>query len=142
MLERQRHHDRVELALLHFLGELLGQRFTHLQPQLRILRLQHWQHTRQYIGRKRRNDAEPQRSRQQPAAVAREIAEILHVVENFRGAFSDFDTGFRQGDFTRAALQQVDLQFALEFANLHRERRLADGTAFRRPAEMAVTHEG
>jgi len=81
-------------------------RLTHLQPRLRILRLQTRQQPRQDVRRQSRDDAELKRAREQ-LAVAREIDQVVGSDEDLFGTLRHVQAGVGERDVARAPLDQL-----------------------------------
>ena len=73
--------------------------------------------------------------------VADIVDEVARGGEDVLGAPRHFAPGFSQCDLARPPFHQFRADLALEFAHLHRQRRLGHRAFVRRPAEMAVAGE-
>src|SRR5581483_721347 len=73
--------------------------------------------------------------------MTREVDEIACRRENALGAFGDVDADSREHDFARAPFDQVGADLPLQFADLHRQRRLSDGAFLGGAAKMPVAGE-
>src|SRR5207237_585603 len=70
---------------------------------------------------------------------ASKIAEFIDRAQDLADPLDDLLAEFRQRYLPRASFQQHAAEGFLHFLDLHRERRLRDGTRLRRASEMAVT---
>ena len=127
-------------AAHQFVEQQLGLRLAHFEPQLRIFRRELRQHARQDVGRQRRDDAE-QEPPAQHVAVAGKIDQIARGGEDLLGALGDVQTGFGERDVARPPLHQFGADLALEFAHLHRQRRLGHRAVRGGAPEMPVAGE-
>ena len=74
-------------------------------------------------------------------AVAGEIDEIAGGGEDLLGALGHVEADIGQRDFARPPLHQLGADLALQFADLHGQRRLGHRAVRRRPAEMPMAGE-
>ena len=77
----------------------------------------------------------------QHVAVAGEIDQIAGRGQDVFGAPRHVEADVGERNIARPALDQFGADFALQFAHLHRQRRLGHGAVRRRPAEMPVAGE-
>ncbi len=89
------------------------------------------------IGRDRRDDAEAQPPDEMVARGAGEVGEFIDRAQDAARPLRQVLAERRQPHLPRRTLDQRDAQRLLEFAHLHGERRLRNGTGLGRPAEMA-----
>ncbi len=73
--------------------------------------------------------------------MASEIDEVARGGEDALGALRHLQTGLGDGNLARPAFDEIGAEFALELTDLHRQRRLGDGTFLCRLAEMPMTRE-
>jgi hypothetical protein len=71
--------------------------------------------------------------------VTGKVDQIARRGEDVFGAPRRIETRLGQRNLAGAALDQFGPYFALQLADLHGQRRLADGAILRGPAEMPVT---
>lgn len=71
-------------------------------------------------------------------AVAGIIDEVTRGSKNVLGTPRDFDTGFSQRDLAGPPFYEFRADLALEFAHLHRQRRLGHRAFVGGSAEMTV----
>ncbi len=127
LAHRKRQQYGIERAAHQFVHQHAGLRLAQFDTQLRIALLQHRQHARQDVRRQRRDHAELQSAGERPRAVAGEIGEVTRRRQHGLGALRDFNSGFRQHHIVRPPLDQFDTKVPLQFADLHRQRRLGHG---------------
>ena len=80
-----------------------------------------------------------QRAREPARALARELADVAHLLQDARRTLSDLAPLRRQPHALGSALQKLQAKLAFELLDLHGQRGLRDGAVLGRAAEMAET---
>jgi hypothetical protein len=141
-VHRQCKQHRVERAASELIHQRAGLSFTQLDAQIRKALLQRRQDLRQHVRRKRRDDAEPQPAGQRARAMAGVLGEIVRRRQHASRPARNLQPCLGQHDVVPAPLDQVDAEFPLKLADLHRERRLRHGAGFGSLAEVPALCEG
>src|SRR5258708_20425855 len=103
-----------------------------------MIALQPWQNMRQQVRRQRRNDAEPQASSQQLAAMLRQIDQVACGAENGAGALGDLDPDAGEDQRAWTPFEQFNPEKFLKLADLHRHARLTDHALLSSPSELVA----
>ena len=91
---------------------------------------------RQQVGRDCRDHAELQRTRQHLIGMLRIFDQRAHIAQNTGSALSNLAPLLGELHARTRPLDEIEPQVLLQFADLHRQRRLRHRTGFRRPAEV------
>ena len=136
---RQRNDRRIQPAFHDLLDQFWRQRLADVNVEFRMHAREVLDHLRQQIGRDCRDHADAQPSREPVPRGAREVAEFVDRTQDVADTLDDLFAEFCQCHLSCASLQQHAAEGFLHFLDLHRQRRLRDGTRLGRASEMAVT---
>jgi hypothetical protein len=135
--ERQRRHDGVEFARAQLVEQAVRLRLAHAEIEREVAAAQKRQRCGKEVGRDGGDHPESQPPAQ-PSLPACDLGEIGDLADDPSRPTQDLAPRRRHHHLTRPPLDQLDPERRLQFADLHRQRRLAHVHGGRGAAEMPL----